>query len=89
MTSVCVDIVYITKLKKFKFLNIIYTTLTKIDMIIILPISIKIFLKKSIIINALLKYKICIMQLDNLSYLNKKIIRYTPIFQIGYNFCYI
>lgn len=52
----------------FKFLNVIYITLTKIDMITILPKSIKTFLKKGIKTNAFLKYKIYAMQLDNLSY---------------------
>lgn len=40
-----VDIVYIAKSTRFKFLNIINIILTKITNIAILPINIKFFLK--------------------------------------------
>ncbi len=87
VTSICVDIVYITKLRRFRFLNVIDTTLTKIEVITILPTSIKNFLEKDIRTNAFFKYKICAMQLSDLNYRDKKTTRYIDMFQIGCNFC--
>ncbi len=87
MTDICIDTIYTIKLRRFRFLNVIYTTLTKIEVITILPISIKTFLGKGIRTNAFLKYKINAIQSGDLSYRDKKTTRYTDMFQIGYNFC--
>lgn len=80
MTGIYVDIVYTKKLKKIRLGNVIYTTLTKIEMIIILPTSIKTFFGKDMRINAILKYKISTIQLGNLKYWDKKTTRYINIF---------
>lgn len=44
--GIYIDIIYITKSRKFRFLNIIYITLRKEEMIPILPICIKTFFQK-------------------------------------------
>ncbi len=68
MTGICVDTVNATKSRRFRFLNVIYTTLIKIEVITILPTSIKTFFGKGIGTNALLKYKIFAMQSGDFSY---------------------
>lgn len=87
VTSICINIIYITKLKEFIFLNVINTILTKIEMIIILLIGIEIFFKKCVELNAFLKYKIHILQLGNLNYKYKKTAKCINIFYIKCNFC--
>ena len=52
-----------TKLRKFQFLNIIYTTWIKVEMIIILLINIETLFSKNIRFKASLKYKIFVLQL--------------------------
>lgn len=85
MTSICIEIIYTIKSRRFRFLNVIYITLTKIEMITILSTNIKIFLGKGITTNALLKNKIYAMQSGDLSYQDKKTTRYTDMYQIRCN----
>lgn len=85
MTSICIDTVYTIKSRRLRFLNSIYITLTKIEMIIILPTRIKTFIGKGITTNVFLKNKICAMQLGDLSYQDKKTTRCTDMYQIGCN----
>ncbi len=85
--NICVNTVYTTKSRSFRFLNIIYTILIKIEVITILPTSIKTFLGKGIRINTFLKYKISARQSGDFSYQDKKTTRYTDMFQIRFNFC--
>lgn len=86
MTSACVDTIYITKLEKFSFLNVIYTTMTKEEMINILPIYIEIFFQKDIKSIIFLQYLISTLQLGDFNYGYKKITKCTDMFFIRCNF---
>lgn len=56
-----IDIVYIVKLRMFKYLNIIDITLIIITIVTILPINIKTFFQQYIKPNAYPKNKICLL----------------------------
>lgn len=86
MASIYVDNIYKTKLKKFRFLNLINTTLTKIEIITILLINIKIFFEICIKPNVFSKHNIHILQLNDFSYWYKKAARCINIFYIRCNF---
>lgn len=86
VTNIVVDTIHITKLRQFRFLNVINTTLTR-EMINILPIDSKIFFQKYVGLNIILKHNICAMQPSELSYEYKKTTSYIDMFHIRCNFC--
>lgn len=82
ITNIYINTIYTTKLKRFRFLNVINITLIKRKIITIIPINIKIFSHKYIKSNNFLKYKMYALQSSDFSYRYKKITRYKDIFYI-------
>ena len=84
--GICVDFIHTTKLRRFRFPNIINATFIKKEIVTNVPIAIQTFFQNSMKCNTSLKDKISSLKPSDLNSWYEKAARYIDVFHIGCNF---